>query len=317
MGLGVGLIVYLLRTVNLAQLGASFSHVDYAYLALTVPIFAINLVLKVPRWSLLLGEEAPDFDTLFGAINVGYSVNTLLPLRLGDLVRAYWIRDRSNLGMVRTLSTIALERVIDGVTVLALFLVLAPTVALPAKVRGTALVAGVVFVLVLIVMVALAYVSVRENRFTRLLLQFEMGRAAIVVRAVRQVTHGLGALHNRRTLALVALYTIGIWGSNCVLLWLVIRAFRIDAPFAAGALGTAVVSLAMALPSTPGYLGVFDYFTVVTLGLYGVKKAPALAAALIFHAIAFIPVTVIGIIYIARAGFQVTAQMVRSAGSGR
>jgi glycosyltransferase 2 family protein len=138
-----------------------------------------------------------------------------------------------------------------------------------------------------------------------------------VVRAIRQATHGLGALRNRRTLALVILYTIGIWGSNCVLLWLVIRAFHLAAPFAAGALGTAVVSLAMAVPSTPGYLGVFDYFTVVTLGLYGVKKAPALAAALIFHAIAFIPVTVIGIIYIARAGFQVTAQMVRSAGSSR
>jgi uncharacterized protein (TIRG00374 family) len=314
LALGVGLIVYLLRSVDLAQLAASFSQIDYVFLALTVPFFAVNLLLKVPRWALLFGDEAPGFDTLFGAINVGYSVNALLPARLGDLVRAYWVRDRAGLGMVRTLSTIALERVLDGLTVLALFLVLAPTVALPARVRGSALAAGVVFVLVLLVMIALAYLSERENQFTRLLLRLEMGRGAIVAKAIRQVAHGLQALHDRRTVALVVFYTLVIWASNCVILWLVVRAFHIDAPFAAGALGTAVVNLGMALPSTPGYLGVFDYLTVVTLGLYGVKKTPALAAALIFHAIAFIPVTVIGIIYIARAGVQTTVGMVRGAG---
>jgi uncharacterized protein (TIRG00374 family) len=311
MVLGVGLIVYLLRSVNLAQLGASFAHVDYLYLVLTIPFFVANLVLKVPRWALLFGDEAPGFDTLFGAINVGYAVNALLPARLGDLVRAYWVRERAGLGMVRTLSTIALERVLDGITVLALFLVLAPTVALPANVRGSALAAGVVFVLVLVVMIALAYLSNRENQFTRFLRRLEMGRGAIVAHAIRQVAQGLRALHSRRTVALVVLYTLVIWGTNCVILWLVVRAFHIDAPFAAGALGTAVVNLGMALPSTPGYLGVFDYLTVVTLGLYGVARTPALAAALIFHAIAFIPVTVIGIIYIARAGLQVTLQMVR------
>jgi uncharacterized protein (TIRG00374 family) len=315
MALGVGLIVYLLRSVNLAQLGASFAHVDYLVLALTIPFFAANLLLKVPRWALLFGDEAPGFDTLFGAINVGYSVNALLPARLGDLVRAYWVRERSGLSMVRTLSTIALERVLDGITVLALVLVLAPTVALPPRVRDSAFAAGVLFVLVLAVMIVLAYLSDRENQFTRMLLRLEMGRGAIVAHAVRQIAVGLRALHSGRTVGLVVLYTLAIWGSNCVILWLVVRAFHINAPFAAGVLGTAVVNLAMALPSTPGYLGVFDYFTVVTLGLYGVKRAPAVAAALIFHAIAFIPVTVIGIIYIARAGFQTTAQMVRSAGS--
>jgi uncharacterized protein (TIRG00374 family) len=312
MALGVALIVFLLRSVSLDKLAASFANVTYVYLVLTIPFYAVNLLLKVPRWAVLIGEDAPGFDTLFGAITVGYSVNTLLPLRLGDLVRAYWIRDRSDVGMVRALSTIALERVIDGVTVLGLFLVLAPTVDLPANVRRSAQVAGVLFVLALLAMIVLAYLSERENPFTRLLSRLDMGRGAIISRAVRQVVQGLRGLHDRRTIALVVFYTLVIWGSNCVILWLIIRAFHIDAPFAAGALGTAVVNLGMAVPSTPGYLGVFDYLTVVTLGLYGVNKTTALAAALIFHAIAFIPVTVIGIYYLARAGLQVTMQMLKS-----
>jgi uncharacterized membrane protein YbhN (UPF0104 family) len=67
----------------------------------------------------------------------------------------------------------------------------------------------------------------------------------------------------------------------------------------------------MTVPSTPGYLGVFDGSIVLTLGLYGVARTPALAVALMFHAIGFIPVTVIGIVYIARAGMGQTIGMVR------
>jgi uncharacterized protein (TIRG00374 family) len=312
MVLGVVLIILLLRSVDLGQLGNAFGHIDYIYLALAMIAFAVNLLLKVPRWALLFGEDAPGFDTLFGAITVGYAVNSLLPARLGDLVRAYWVRDRSGLPMVRTLSTIALERVADGITVLLLFLILAPTVAFPSGLRGSALAAGVVFILVLIAMLLLAYGSTRDNRFSRFLTSLESGRWAIVSRVIRQIATGLRALRSPKTVLLLILYTAVIWGANAVLLWLVVRAFHLNAPLAAGVLGNSVVSLGMTVPSTPGYIGVFDYLIVVTLGLYGIQKTQALAAALVFHAIAFVPVTIIGIIYIARAGVRMTVQMLRT-----
>jgi uncharacterized protein (TIRG00374 family) len=312
MALGIGLIVLLLRSVDPGQLGNAFGRVDYVYLSLALVAFAVNLLVKVPRWALLLGDDAPGFDTLFGAINVGYAVNSLLPARLGDLVRAYWVRDRAGLPMVRTLSTIALERVADGITVLLLFLVLAPTVTLPSGLHGSALGAGLVFVLALIGMLLLAYGSTRENRFSHLLAAIETGRWGVVTRVTRQVAAGLRALRSVRTVLLLILYTAIIWGANALLLWLVVRAFHLDAPFAAGILGNSVVSLGMTVPSTPGYIGVFDYLIVVTLGLYGIHRTPALAAALVFHAIAFVPVTVIGIVYIARAGIRMTVTMLRS-----
>jgi glycosyltransferase 2 family protein len=311
-GLGVGLVVYLLSSVDLGQLGNDFSNADYRLLALALVAFAVNLLMKVPRWALLYGEDAPGWDALFGGINVGYAVNALLPARLGDLVRAYWVRDRSGISMVRTLATIAVERAADGVAVLIMFLAVAPTVALPASTRRAALVAGGLFVAALVVMVVLAFFSTGENWFSRFLTRLEDGRGAIVSRTVRQVSTGLSALRSRRSIALLLLYTAIIWGSNAVLLWLIILAFHVDAPFAAGVLGNAVVSLGMTVPSTPGYIGVFDGLIVLTLGLYNVARTPALAVAFMFHAIGFIPVTVIGIIYIARAGMGRTLQMVRT-----
>lgn len=316
MALGVGLIVFLLRSVNLDQLGTDFSNADYRFLVIALFAFCVNLYLKVPRWALLLGEDAPNFDTLFGAINVGYAVNSLLPLRLGDLVRAYWLRDRAGTSMVRALSTIALERVSDGIAVLLLFLLIAPTVSFPAALRGSALAAGALFIAVLVVMVVLAYSATHETRFSGLLRRLHEGRWSILGKAIDQIVFGLRALHSTRSVLLLVLYTAVIWLANALVLWSVVRAFHLDAPFSAGILGNSVVSLGMTVPSTPGYLGVFDYLIVVTLGLYGIHKTPALAAALIFHAIAFVPVTIIGIIYIARAGMRVTLQMLRQSAEG-
>jgi len=317
LGLGIGLVVYLLRSVDLGQLGNDFSNADYGFLALALVAFAVNLLMKVPRWALLYGEDAPGWDTLFGGINVGYAVNTLLPARLGDIVRAYWVRDRAGIGMIRTLSTVTLERTADGVAVLIMFLAAAPTVTLPANERRIAIAGGVLFVGILLAMIVLAFLSTRENWLSRYLARLEQGRGAIISRFLGQVTSGLRALHSWRTAALLILYTAIIWASNALLLWLVILAFHVHAPFAAGVLGNGIVSLAMTVPSTPGYLGVFDGAIVLTLSLYGVTGTPALRAlalsvAFMFHAIGFIPVTIIGIIYIARAGMGQTLRMVRA-----
>ena len=252
--LGVGLVVLLLRSVDLSQLGDSFARADYGYLALGIVPFLLNLLLKVPRWALLYGEDAPDVDTLFGAINVGYSVNALLPARLGDLVRAYWVRDRVGLSMARTISTIALERVLDGITVLAMLLIFSATVSFPKQLLGSALAIGALFIVLLLAMLVTAHASRRRPAFARRIEALEQGRWAVAGRIVRQLVHGLQALHSRTAVALLIVYTLVIWSSNAVLAWLVLQAFHLHAPLAAGFLVVAVLNLGMAVPSSPGYL---------------------------------------------------------------
>lgn len=312
-GLGIALLIFLFRSVNLNQLGTDFSTVNYSYLAIAVVPFLFTLLAKVPRWALLFGEDAPNWDTLFGAMNVGYAVNALLPARLGEIVRAYWVRDRSGVSMMHTLATIALERVIDGITLLIVLLIMATTVALPLKLLGPALTIGVLFVIALVLMVWLAHGSSREGHvFSRMMQRWESGRWALVAGVVRQIVAGVQVLRSRRAIVLVLTYTFVTWASNAVLIWLVLRAFHIEAPLAAGILLTAVLNLGMAVPSAPGYLGVFDYLMVLTLSLYGIHHTPALAAALAFHAIAFVPVTIIGLFYITRSGFQMTLKLLRT-----
>jgi uncharacterized protein (TIRG00374 family) len=140
--------------------------------------------------------------------------------------------------------------------------------------------------------------------------RLETGRAAPAGRAVRQIVEGLQALRHGRSLLLVLGYTIVIWATNVLFGWLLLRAFHIEVPVAGAALLTAVLNLGMAVPSSPGYVGVYEYLMVLTLGLYQIARAPALAAALILHLIAFGVVTVVGLVYILRA-LGSTIQMLR------
>lgn len=311
-GIGVALLVLLLRSVNSAQLGNDFAQADYRYLVLAIVPWCAALILKVPRWSLLYGADAPGWGTLFAAMNVGYAINTLLPARLGEVIRAYWVRDRAGVSMVRSLSTIALERVTDGVTVVIMLVLTAPTVAFPRALLGPALTLGAVFFAVLTGMGVLAFSSTRgEGRLSRFLTTLEHGRFAVAVGMITQVFSGLHALRSRQSIALLGLYTLLIWISNVLLAWVTLRAFHIPVPLTAAILLTAVLNLGMAVPSSPGYVGVYEYLMVLTLSLYGIAHTPALAAAFAYHAIAFVPIAIIGLVYIARSGVESTLRMVR------
>jgi uncharacterized protein (TIRG00374 family) len=311
--LGVVLLVVLLNNVKLDQLQADIAGADVGLLALAFVFYTVNLLIKVPRAALLYGDDAPSWDTLFGAINIGYGLNAVLPARLGEVARAYWIRERAQISMVRSLSTIALERVIDGVAVLILLLAMVPTVAVPAKLLGPALTVGVAFIAALVGMVVLAHQSTGENNLvSALVARLEGGRWSAIGVAIRHVIIGLQVLRSRRAVLLLALYTGITWGSNIFFGWFVLRALHIGVPLTAGALLIATLNLGMSVPSTPGYVGVFEGLAVLTLNLYNVPKTQALAAALVLHVMAFAPSTVIALFYLSRAGFQSTLQLVRA-----
>lgn len=311
LALGVVLFVLLLHTVSGARLGSAFSRADYRYIVLAAIPFAAIIWIKVVRWALLFGADAPTFGTLFGALNAGYAVNTLLPLRVGELVAAYWVRDRSGVGMIRTLSTIGLERVSDGLAVFLLLVVTAPTVAFPRRVLLPAVSVGMLLGAALVAMTVLtrAHDAVwLDQRLTR----WERGALAPVARVVRQAATGLQTLRDPIAVLRFLAYTALIWSANALLLWLVARAFHLDVPIIAGFLLTGVLYLGMAVPSSPGYIGVFDYLMVLTLGLYGVPHAPAVAAAFAAHVINFVPVTIVGLIYLAHQGWSTTARLLRA-----
>jgi uncharacterized membrane protein YbhN (UPF0104 family) len=77
------------------------------------------------------------------------------------------------------------------------------------------------------------------------------------------------------------------------------EAFSLGLPFHAGFLVLAIITVLLVLPSTPGYVGPFQYGTVVALGLFSVSKAEALSLSILYHAVNYVPITAVGLAYLA------------------
>jgi hypothetical protein len=110
---------------------------------------------------------------------------------------------------------------------------------------------------------------------------------------------GLDVLGDPRALAISSVLSVAIWLVNAAGLWAMFVAFSLDLPVYAGFLVLAIMVLALVLPSTPGYVGPFQAGTVVALGLFGVPKATALSLSILYHAVNYVPITVVGLAYLA------------------
>jgi glycosyltransferase 2 family protein len=119
-------------------------------------------------------------------------------------------------------------------------------------------------------------------------------------------------LGDARGLALSTVLSLAVWLVNALGMWAMFAAFSLDLPAYAAFLVLAITALALVLPSTPGYVGPFQAGTVLALGLFSVPKADALSLSIIYHAVNYVPITVVGLAYL--AALNLTLGELRAAG---
>lgn len=115
---------------------------------------------------------------------------------------------------------------------------------------------------------------------------------------------GLGALRDLRLFALVLVWTLGQWVLTAASFYVAFKAVGIEAPFSAAVFTQSLLALSVAVPSTPGFFGLFEGVALAALSVYGVPDALALSYAIGYHITSFIPITVIGLVYFARLGLR-------------
>jgi uncharacterized protein (TIRG00374 family) len=128
--------------------------------------------------------------------------------------------------------------------------------------------------------------------------------AGALIGAIEGVRHGLGALRSPRRLAAVIAWSLVLWLVNAASFWIAFAAFDLPVGFAGALLLQGLLVFGIAVPSTPGYVGVFEAVISAVLLLYGVTATRGAAYALVYHATTFIPITVLGAWSLARTGLS-------------
>lgn len=285
------LLYYSLRGIEWRQVGRIVAGADPALLGLTATIATVSLFLRAWRWRILLNAEGSvTVAAAFWATAAGLFGNNFLPARAGELIRTYMISAECNLTKAYVLATALSERIADAVILAVMAAIVLLTLSPPpgwlAAAAKPMAILGLVGAAAIVVLPSLG----------------PLGRAMIaraplpgalrprLVAAMEQGLRGLRGFHDGRRLAGFVGIAIAVWildaGGTVIAGWAL--GLRITAP--AAFLLIAGLSLGSALPSTPGYVGIYQFIAVSVLTPFGLSRSDAIAFILVTQALGYVVV---------------------------
>jgi uncharacterized protein (TIRG00374 family) len=270
------------------------------FLLLGLMALAGGFTVRIARWWMMLRALDPRvrFGDCVRPFLVSLAVNNTVPLRAGDVVRAFGFRDALGVAPPRVLGTLVLERVLD---LLALLLVFFPGllgVASGAVPRGFIIAGAVLGVACVVAVLTFVLAPGPLSRLVSAVLRSgPLSRLTAAERAAgwaRQFFESFAPLGEPRLAVRLVLLSLLAWGLEGSMY--AATAHAVGAQTAAGGpwFALATGTLATLLPSSPGYVGTFDYFAMLGLTAYGASRTAAAAFALLVHVILWLPVTLAG-----------------------
>lgn len=305
------LLGWALRDVSLSEVLRELREADPVLFTLGILIAIAGFAVRALRWGILLrplGVAVP-FRPRFAAIVVGFAANNVLPARIGEFARALTLSRITPVTTSSAFATLVVERIFDAVVLLSILFITMAGADFPATgeiggvdVRAAARVIAVAMTLVGLVLFMMVLAPRPFVRFAEGLLRplpEKISRPLLA--ALHSFLAGLGVLRSVPLfLASLALALLQWWFTAWSYL-VTLRAFTIDdVPFAGALFLQSLVSLAVAAPSSPGFFGPFEASIKIGLGLWGVPAEKAVPFAVGLHLGGFIPVTLMGVYYVAR-----------------
>jgi len=254
----------------------------YEFLLLTIPISTASYYLRSIRWGVFVrAEKKIPIQTIFWANMVGYLGNSILPARAGEWVRSALLGGEGGIGTSFILATVLAERIFD---VIALMLIGSMAFLLQAVIPGV-LTTGLMFMAVVggIGLVAFLMAPYFEKSILGFLEHFQ-GYPRVFLFLRTQITRFLGGmrtLHDPRRLTSIVLLTGVIWLMDAFSTTIGVRIIHQTLTIGHALVLLAALGLSSAIPSTPGYVGPYQFAAVTVLVPFGFSQAEALAFILI------------------------------------
>lgn len=309
------LLLWVLRDVSPgAVIGELRRSNPWLFLGATV-LSTIIFPIRALRWKVILKPVAPGipFGPLWRSTAIGMMINNVLPARAGEIARAYALtREVPAIPFSTSLASLVVDRLFDALVLILLGMVAIMDPAFPADARiagqplsdwamgGIVLTGGMLAAVYLLVFFPRVLIRLFEMLARRISPRIEE-RGTL---ALQRFSDGLSVMRSPGRFSLVLTWTVLHWLVGALGIWLGFLAVGIHLPFSAALFVQTVIAFGVALPSAPGFFGVFEAIAVLTLAVYSVPAALATSWAIGFHILTFIPITVIGAVYFVRLGMH-------------
>ena len=301
--IGLLLLALALRGVSWPLVRSALAKANYPLLALALGTVLVTTLAKAARWRLLFPQECgrPRLSKLFSVLLIGQTVNAGLPARLGEIARAYFIGEIEGVDKALALSTVIVEKALDAFMLLLLLALLFLLMPLPAWLgRSGILISGLLAAVVGLVIVGVVRIQWIQNRTERIAQRFNLQRR------LATITAALTTLCRRHVAVPLVSWSVLVWAlaalTNCV----TFLALGIDVPFLAALLLLAALHLGVAVPSSPGRVGVFHYICILSLSLFSVDRSVALSYGLVLHLVVFVPMMSLGTWFLWKENYELS-----------
>jgi uncharacterized protein (TIRG00374 family) len=281
-----------LRGANLSEVFSMISQIKFLYLLPMTGMILFAFVLRAIRWKYLLNPvKSVPVDSLFASTMIGFMANNVLPFRAGDIVRAYSISKNEQISLSSSVASLIVERLYDGIVVCLFMIPVLLFISLPAWLVNTNYILLAAYIMLVGGAVFLIWIT-RKN--------YNWWGKQRWEKVLRNFTAGLEGCTNGKQIIWSTLLSLAHWLVISGYYYLLFQACGLQLPFVAAIAMVVIISIGITLPAAPGFVGSFQYFTVIGLSLFSVPKEVALGFSLVAHAGQFIPVTLIGLFYLFR-----------------
>tara|TARA_B100000315_G_C14547273_1_gene573877 strand:+ start:676 stop:1665 length:990 start_codon:yes stop_codon:yes gene_type:complete len=294
--ISAGGIYWAFKDFQFVEFTDSIQKVNYLYFVLTTLLLWGSVWFRGLRWRYLFRLDAlPTTTSLYQAEMIGYFGNNIMPLRLGELLRAYLIGRELNISKIYVFGTVILERILDMVSLVALAFLLLLFYPLDVSlIKTISCVVCLVFMLIFILLMI-------KHRLKTIKVKNK------IMNAFNQMMEGLLSIRKGAILPITA-FSILIWGIYYLNVYLIQFAFGFNLSFSQVLMILVFSSLVLAIPSAPGMIGTFHAAVKYTIvDLFGYAPHDGNSFAIFMHAYGYILFTVLGLYYFMKNQFHANA----------
>jgi len=275
------------RHADLHEVWDALKGADLGLVLLATVVMQGVYVAQGARWRQIAGTLELSVRRFYELVLAGVAANNVLPLRIGDLLRARWLATSASIPTGRALGSVFRDRVCDVIALVVALAVSIPAVGGQRWVERIA-VGGVVLLALLAMIGAGAVVYSRIRPRSR---KDERSRLR---RLVRDTIDELASPIGRRRIVVALALSFLAWGIWAVTAGLVCRSLGISLSPIELVFVTAVVNLGVVIPSSPGFIGTYQWLAVSALAAVGVGTEVAIAFSVLMQAVWYVPTTIVG-----------------------
>ena len=307
--IGAGCLYWFLDNTDWKEMQHILTEIKIEWVGLAILILLMEFAIRAVRWKIILRSLTSRISTmdLFRAQVIGATANTILPLRLGEIVKPTIVCNRTGLPFIPVATTAIMERVYDllGMVSVLVFMVLflQPNLSPPPDqqilIDNLQRYGGVLGLAAVLAMGVFFFLASQKDSmrpvFERITSIAPIPIQQFFMRLFDGFVAGLGNSTDTKGIWQAGVLSVGMWLNGALAIYCLFQAFSLTLPFGAACFISVAIALAVAVPQAPGFVGVFHIVIFNTLLLWNQDDNIAKGFALIFWGVSFVPVTLVGL----------------------